>query len=84
MRKLKTYETLNLVNYAINRIVPKQYRELERTLILAKLKEITKLTKSNLTQQQVLEIAYKHLGVDTIWLNFTQYMKQYLLKMKLT
>lgn len=75
MKKLKTFEIINLVDYTISKIVPKQYQELEKAMILARLKEVSKRTKRNLTREQVLEISYKQLGVDTIWKNILQFMK---------
>ena len=75
---MKAYEIINLINYTVNKIVPKKYQEIEKIVILTKIKEISRLTKKNLNQQQVLEITYKQLGVEKIWvkwLNGLQFTK---------
>lgn len=86
---MRTDKLLNLVHEQVNKIITKdienfkEFREIEKTAIIAKLITITTTTKRNLNQEQALQVIYKQLGVS-IWLNIIQYMKHYLLKMKLT
>lgn len=60
---MKAYKIIDLVNYTVNKIVPKQYQELEKIAILTKIKTILEITNKDLTQEQALEIIYKELGV---------------------
>lgn len=78
MKTLKTHELVELINYTVNRAIPKEFqefRELEKAVITARLNVITATNKKNPTKEQVLEIVYKELGVQNIWktLNIIQF-----------
>ena len=73
MKKLTTYQIEHLIHYTVNRIITKEienfkeFRELEKSAIIARIITITTSKKKNPTQEQVLQVIYNQLGVQNIW-----------------